>query len=59
MLDAYESANRYYIILELCDGDLEKYILMNRTISEERAISIMSEIANGFTTLVREGVIHR
>jgi serine/threonine protein kinase len=59
ILEILESPNNYYIIQELCDSDLEHYILEHKELSEVRAISIMSEIAAGFTELVREGIIHR
>jgi len=31
--DIMESTNNYYIIQELCDGDLEKYMSVNSNIS--------------------------
>lgn len=54
-----ESANNYYIIQELCDSDLEKYLKQNHSIPESKAIEILRQIANGFLSLVREGIIHR
>lgn len=54
-----ESANNYYIIQELCDSDLEKYLKNNPHTNEQRAIEILRQIANGFLALVREGIIHR
>jgi serine/threonine protein kinase len=54
-----ESANNYYIIQELCESDLEKYLKVTPFIPEQKAIDMLSQIVNGFLALVREGIIHR
>ena len=54
-----ESSHNYYIIQELCDGDLEKCLEKETKFTEERAIELLKEICNGFLSLVREGVVHR
>jgi serine/threonine protein kinase len=48
-----ESSHNYYIIQEICDSDLEKYIETNPEISEETATSLLKQICNGFMALVR------
>lgn len=59
VLDVMESSHNYYIIQEICDSDLEKYISHHPHISEETAIDILRQICNGFIALVREGIVHR
>jgi serine/threonine protein kinase len=59
ILDVMESSNNYYIIQELCDSDLEKYMLKKGKIKEEEAVSILKQICSGFLTLTKEGIVHR
>lgn len=56
-----ESNNNYYIIQELCDGDLENYLKQQsgKSISEAESIQFLTEICFGFLTLVKEGILHR
>lgn len=57
--DVMESSKNYYIIQELCDGDLSKDIKRNNLHSEADAIEMLRQICNGFLALVKEGIIHR
>ena len=57
--DVMESSQNYYIIQELCDGDLEHMLNQKKTLDEGKAIDILRQICNGFLTLVREGIVHR
>lgn len=57
--EVMESSNNYYIIQELCDSDLEKYMKENAVITEKRAIEILRQIVNGFVALIKEGIVHR
>lgn len=57
--DVMESSKNYYIIQELCDGDLSKDIKHNNQRSEAEAIVMLKQICNGFLALVKEGIIHR
>ena len=54
-----ESSHNYYIIQEICDSDLEKYINNNPNITEETALELLKQICNGFLSLVKEGIVHR
>lgn len=54
-----ESSHNYYIIQEICDSDLEKYIDTHKNIGEEQAVDILRQICNGFMALVKEGIVHR
>lgn len=54
-----ESSKNYYIIQELCDGDLTKEIKRNQERPETDAIEMLKQICNGFLALVKEGIIHR
>lgn len=57
--EVMESSNNYYIIQELCDSDLEKYMKHTPVTQEKKAVEMLRQIINGFITLVREGIIHR
>ena len=57
--EVMESSNNYYIIQELCDSDLEKYIKVTPFIDEKKAVEMLRQIVNGFVALVKEGIIHR
>ena len=59
VLDVMESSHNYYIIQEICDSDLEKYINNNPNITEEAALELLKQICNGFLSLVKEGIVHR
>lgn len=54
-----ESSHNYYIIQEICDGDLEKYLNKKGKISEAEAIGLLKQICSGFLALVKEGIVHR
>jgi serine/threonine protein kinase len=52
--DVLMSSHNYYIIQELCEGDLENYLEKNKKkIAEDQAIKFLTEICNGFMTLVK------
>ena len=58
--DVMESTQNYYIVQELCDGDLEGLMKKHGgKLPEEEAVKILTEISNGFLALVREGIVHR
>jgi serine/threonine protein kinase len=57
--EVMESSNNYYIIQELCDSDLEKYMKHTPITPEKKGVEMLKQIINGFVTLVREGIIHR
>jgi serine/threonine protein kinase len=57
--DVMESSKNYYIIQELCDGDLSSEIKVGLNRPENEAVDMLRQICNGFLTLVREGIIHR
>lgn len=59
VLDVMESSHNYYIIQEICDSDLEKYIKQHGQLSEDHATDILRQICNGFMALVKEGIVHR
>lgn len=61
LFDVMESNNNYYIIQELCDIDLEHYMKQqpDKIVSEKEAVQFLTEICNGFLTLVKEGILHR
>jgi serine/threonine protein kinase len=59
VLDVMESSHNYYIIQEICDSDLEKYMQSHPQLSEAEALGFLRQICNGFIALVREGIVHR
>lgn len=58
-LDVMESSKNYYIVLELCDGDLLSIVKPGKFVPEPEAKGYLLQICNGFLTLVRNGIIHR
>jgi serine/threonine protein kinase len=54
-----ESSHNYYIIQEICDSDLERYIKQHPTTNEFESIGFLKQICNGFIALVKEGIVHR
>lgn len=59
VLDVMESSHNYYIIQEICDNDLEKYLTKTPKLAEGEAINLLKMISNGFLSLVKEGIVHR
>jgi serine/threonine protein kinase len=59
VLDVMESSHNYYIIQEICDSDLERYIEHHKEINEQEATAFLRQICNGFIALVKEGIVHR
>lgn len=57
--DVMESSKNYYIIQELCDGDLTKDIRKGYQRPEAECVEMLRHICNGFLSLVKEGIIHR
>lgn len=53
------SSHNYYIIQEICDNDLEKYLTKHPKLPEAEAINFLKQICNGFMALVKEGIVHR
>lgn len=59
-LDVMESANYYYLVQEFCDGgDLRGLIKKRGSLPEAEAVSILTQVCNGFVEILKEGVIHR
>ena len=57
--DVMESPNNYYIVQELCDSDLEKYLKTHPKLTEAEALALLTQVCNGFIALAREGIVHR
>ena len=55
-----ESSNYYYIIQEYCNGgELRQSMKKRGKIPEKEAITLLTQICNGFVELIKEGVMHR
>ena len=54
-----ESSSNYYIVQELCDGDLSSIMKKGVPVPEDEAREYLLQIVNGFLALVKEGIIHR
>lgn len=59
LIDVMESNKNYYIVQELCDGDLSSIVKPGKPLPEQEARGYLLQICNGFLALVREGIIHR
>ncbi|CAD8177679.1 unnamed protein product [Paramecium octaurelia] len=60
VFDAIETMNSYYIIQEYWDGgDLEELLKKQKLLSEKDAIKFLVDILNGFTQLIKNGIIHK
>lgn len=59
VMDVMESSNNYYIIQEICDSDLEKYLRLRHKLPEAEATLLLQQICNGFIVLTKEGIVHR
>lgn len=57
--DFLETGRNYYLILDLCDGDLEQQIEKQGNLSESEAVYFMKQIANGFRELNKFQIMHR
>jgi calcium-dependent protein kinase len=57
--EVMESNQNYYIVQELCDGNLSSMMKHNCKIPEEKAKGYLLQMTNGFLALVQEGIIHR
>ena len=57
--EAMESKNNYYLVQELCDSDLDKYIKTHKKIDEKEALDIFKQICSGCLAFVKEGIVHR
>jgi serine/threonine protein kinase len=58
-LDLKETANNYYIIQELCEGDLGKFMRIGGEMKESTCIDILTQLCTGFYELVRQNITHR
>jgi serine/threonine protein kinase len=61
LYEVMESTHNYYVIQELCDGDLSGLLKRapNHVLEEKHAVKLLTDICNGFLTMVRKGIIHR
>ena len=57
--DVFQTQRNYYIVMELCDGDLRKLIKKNQLFSENDAVGVMSQILKGFYHMIVFGYVHR
>ena len=51
-VDVMESSKNYYIIQELCDGDISNSMSPGKQHSEVESINMLTQICNGFLALV-------
>ena len=59
MYEVYTTKNNTYIITELClDGDLSK-LLKKNPLTEQKAISLVEQLIQGYLKIYREGILHR
>ena len=58
--DSIKTETDYFLIMEYCDSDLEKFLLKFSSgyLSERNAINIMIHVLEGFKILVANSVLH-
>lgn len=57
---ALQTKNSMYIITELCpNGTLRDQLNAQRKLKEEKAITLLTQIINGYKSIHSEGLIHR
>ncbi len=60
LYDSIKTDDDYFLILEYCDSDLEKFIEKHSAgyVSEQKATNIMIHVLEGFKVLVANSVLH-
>lgn len=62
IVELYEvitTANNIYLVMEFCSGgDLKRYC-STRKVTEEMALNIIKQLANGFEEMAKLGILHR
>ncbi|EGR29498.1 protein kinase domain protein, partial [Ichthyophthirius multifiliis] len=59
LTDVLETPNNFYLIQELCEGDLRKILKQKKLLPEQQAIKIIQQVLKGFMELQINGIIHR
>lgn len=60
LIDLLKDDNSYYIVMEDCpNGELFKYIMAKKRLSEDEARSFMFQILHGLKHLHSNGIVHR
>ncbi len=57
--DKFSTKNNTYIITELCDSDLARYLKERKTLQLVDALPIIVEILEGYMQVHRIGYVHR
>jgi tousled-like kinase len=59
-MEVFTSANNYYIITELCDGDdIETRVRLKGPIEERDARKLIYEVYQGLKYLAEQNIVHR
>jgi len=48
-----------YVVLELCDMDLRKFLAMHKRLNDRNLDLVAKCLAEGYSTLNQEGIVHR
>ena len=56
--DMYKDADNYYLIMELCDCNLEEYIKEKGGLNSLQVLPILNQLNNAFEIMVKNEIIH-
>ena len=56
--DMFRDNDYYYIIMELCDCNLEEYIKEKGGLNSLQVLPILNQLNNAFEIMVKNGIIH-
>lgn len=60
LLDCCASEDKYYIIVEYCNGgNLRNEMKTKKIIPEPEAVNILVDVLKGFLDLIKNGIVHR
>ena len=58
-IDFKENEKYYFIVQELCEGDMESIMKAGKQMNQKECIDLLTQICTGFYALHKKGVIHR
>jgi serine/threonine protein kinase len=58
LIDFFKDRENYYIIMELCDCNLDEYIKEKGGLNSLQVLPILNQLNNAFMIMVKNGIIH-
>ncbi|CAD8083510.1 unnamed protein product [Paramecium primaurelia] len=59
LVEVIQTDNNYYVVMEHCKQDLQTYLQQVHKLPESECIKLLIDILQGFTELIKHGIIHR